>query len=71
MGRGKKTVRGRGAGSATHNGNSEPGRLEVTIWGVTDREPDRKMAIVLSEDDVRHLVVRLASHGFYRAAEHD
>jgi hypothetical protein len=63
--RGKKPVRGRGTGSATHNGASAPGELEVTIWGVTDREPDRKMAIVLDEEAARHLAMHLAAYGFH------
>jgi hypothetical protein len=60
----KRTVRGRGRGSATHNSASERGKLEVTVWGVTDNEPDRKMAIVLDEEAVRQLVAQLAAYGF-------
>jgi len=63
--RGKKAVRGHGRVAATHNGASAPGRLEVTVWGATDKEPDREMALVLGEEDVKRLVANLARFGFY------
>jgi hypothetical protein len=71
--RGKNPIRGHSRGAATHNGAAEPGQLEVTIWGVADKEPDRKIAVVLDEEAVRHLVMRLGGYGFYagRRAEHD
>jgi hypothetical protein len=65
MSRGKRPVRGHGTGAATHNGASEPGQLQVTVWGVTDKEPDRKMAITLDEEAARRLVIALGQYGFY------
>ena len=52
-------------GNATHNGASEPGKLEITVWGVVDTEPDREVALVLSEDDARRLAANLGRFGFY------
>jgi hypothetical protein len=62
--RGKKPVRGHGKGAATHNGATKPGKLEVTIWGITDKEPDRKMAIVLDEASTLRLAAHLRQYGF-------
>ena len=64
--RGKKPLQAHGTGgNATHNGASRPGEFEITVWGTVDKEPDRKVALVLSEDDARRLTANLARFGFY------
>ena len=64
--RGKRPVQAHSTGgNATHNLNSGPGELEITVWGTVDKEPDRKVALVLGEDDARRLVANLGRFGFY------
>lgn len=61
--RGKMPVRAHGNGAASHNRASVPGQLEVTAWGVVDREPDREVALVLGEEDVKRLKANLERFG--------
>lgn len=60
---GKMPVRAHGKGAATHNKSTAPGELQVTVWGVTDREPDREVALVLGEEDVKRLKANLERFG--------
>lgn len=50
------TIRGTGQG-ATHNSASQPGELEVTIWGHTKR--GRSIALVYDEAAIARLVTDL------------
>ncbi len=66
MSRGRKPVRARSSGAATHNAG-QPGKLQVTIWGET--EPDtlgrrRNVAMALDEDAIRLLAANLNRLGF-------
>lgn len=63
----EKPVRARSQGSASHNGATTPGELQVTIWGRTDRKIGkrrRKVALVLEERDVAQLLMHLRAYGF-------
>ena len=61
---GRKPIRGRGLGAATHNRASELGKLEVTVWGWSALRR-RDVAIVLDEESAKRLADNLGRFGFY------
>lgn len=60
----RKPISGRGLGSATHNRVTDPGQLEVTVWGWSARRR-REVAVVLDEESAKRLADNLGRFGFY------
>lgn len=58
----RPTIRGTSTGNATHNSDSRPGKLVVTIWGHTRK--GRSIALDLDEEAVKALQADLTRCGF-------
>lgn len=69
MRRGKRPIRAHSSGWATHDGAKIPGELKVTIWGTSDRDPGREVAMVLDEEAVRGLLQHLIGGYGFRAPQ--